>query len=84
VLFVKEEDLILDSQQKRLQKQIETLSQSIQTLESTGDNKNLLELSKRYQCDRKRIRKEILRKYANLFAVIENVRELNVLSVQNV
>lgn len=80
----KEEGLILANEQKKLQKQIEILSQSIQAFELTGDDKNFLELSKRYQCDRKRVHKEILRRFADLFAIIENVRELSILGVQNV
>lgn len=76
--------MILANEQKQLQKKIGILRQSIQTMESTGDDKNFLELSKRYQCDRKRVHKEILRRYANLFAIIENVRELSILGVQNI
>jgi len=67
-----------------MQKQIKILSHSIQEFESTGDNKNFLQLSKRYQCDRKRVHKEILRRYADLFAIIENLKELSVVGVQNV
>lgn len=69
---------------KKMKKELGILHQSIQEFESTGDNKNLLQLSKRYQCDRKRVRKEILCGYGDLFATIENIRELSILGVQNV
>lgn len=81
---VQEEGLILANDQEKLQKQIEILSKSIQTLELTGDDKDFLELSKRYRCDRQRIHKEILRKYANLFDTIEIIRKLSILGVQNI
>ena len=39
---------------------------------------------KRYHCERNRVHKEILNKYADLFATIKNQRELSILGVQNV
>ncbi len=81
---ITEEGLILAKEHKKMKKEIGILRQTIQTFESTGDNKNLLQLSKRYQCDRKRVRKEILCGYGDLFATIENIRELSILGVQNV
>lgn len=76
--------MILDKEQKKLKKQIEVLSQVIKTLESTGVDKSFLEMSKRYQSERRRIHKEILCRYASVFAIVENVRELSILGVQNV
>ncbi|MBN1550262.1 hypothetical protein JW979_02285 [bacterium] len=76
--------MTLDKEYKKTKKEIDMLRQSIQEIEFTGDNKKLLQLSGRYQCDRERVRKEILRGYADLFATIENLRGLSIRGVQNV
>ena len=81
---ITEKGLTLAKEHKKMKKEIGILRQTIQAFESTGDNKNLLQLSKRYQCDRKRVRKEILCGYGDLFATIENIRGLSILGIQNV
>ncbi|MEH7491444.1 DUF5677 domain-containing protein [Neobacillus niacini] len=73
----------MTNQQRKLLKEFNKLTQSIQIL-TTGDNKRFLELSHVYKSDRKRIHKEILHKYTDLFAVIQSIRKLSVLGVQNV
>lgn len=70
--------------QKKVKKEIENLSQGIQILKSTGDHKRFLNLSNGYKSDRNRIHKEILHKYSDLFAVIQIIRKLSILGVQNV
>jgi hypothetical protein len=74
----------MTNQQKKLRKEIEKLSQSIQLLKSTGDEKRFLVLGQGYKADRNRIHKEILHKYADLFAIVQNIRKLSILGVQNV
>jgi hypothetical protein len=74
----------LTNQQKKLKKEINKLSQSYRILESTGDDKRFLDLSSGYMSDRNRIHKEILHKYSDLFAVVQGIRKLSVLGVQNV
>lgn len=69
---------------EKLKKEINKLSQSYRILESTGDDKRFLNLSRGYKSDRNRIHKEILHKYSDLLAVIQGIRKLSVLGVQNV
>lgn len=72
------------NKQVELLKEINKLRKSYRILESTGDDKRFLDLSRIYKSDRNRIHKEIVHKYSDLFAVIQNIRELSVLGVQSI
>lgn len=74
----------MTSQQIKLKKEIEKLFKNIQVLKSTGDYKRFLNSSRGYKSDRNRIRKEILHKYTDLFAVIQSIRRLSILGVQHI
>lgn len=74
----------MTNQQEKLKKEINKLSQSLQLLKSTGDNKRFLDISRGYKFDRNRIHKEIVHKYADMFAVIQSIRQLSIFGVQNV
>ncbi|MHC0037953.1 DUF5677 domain-containing protein [Pseudoneobacillus sp. C159] len=68
----------------KVSKELEKVRKSIQLLKSTGDDKSILDLSIGYKSNRNRIRKEILQQYGDLFAIIQVIRRLTILGVQNV
>jgi hypothetical protein len=70
--------------QEKVKNEIEKVRKSIQLLKSTDDYKSILDLSKGYKSNRNRIRKEILQQYGELFAVIQVIRRLTILGIQNV
>lgn len=67
-----------------MKKEINTLIKRIKLLNATGDNKELFELSKSYNADRNRLHKEMRQQYADLFGIIQCIRKLSVLGVQNI
>ena len=74
----------MTNQRKNLKKEIDNLSESFKILKTTGNDKEFLDLSKRYRSERNRINKEISHNYGDLFAVIQSVRKLSVLGIQQV
>jgi hypothetical protein len=77
-------EFLLTNPQKKLKKDIDHLIQAIQIIQSTGDGKKLRDLSRGYRSDRNRIHNEILHKYEDLLAVIQGIRKLSIISIQNI
>ena len=78
---------IFQSNAKKLNKELNALGQRIEKYLSTGntdDEQKLLELNKQYQINKNRVHKEILHKYADLFAVIGIIRQFSVMMIQHI